>query len=284
MSTGSGNNDKPKNLQDRFERNIFALMIATAFTVSIAGIVQIVPLFYLKSAVDYTETVDKYGNIKNEKFPELVWQREFVLDSEGRVVLAPGNEDKRLYYKRADGTWGSDWKSGDGVRPYTPLEFAGRDLYLREGCYICHSQMIRPFRDERERYGHFSLATESMYDHPFQWGSKRTGPDLARVGGKYSDEWHVMHLIRPKDLIPESIMPAYPWLAENSVEKSFFGTTRDMKARLTAMRRIGVPYTDEEIEMAQEHIKGKTEMDAIVAYMQVLGTMVKLDDSKVYRE
>lgn len=284
MSTGSGNNDKPKNLQDRFERNIFAFMIATAFAVSIAGIVQIVPLFYLKSAVDYTETVDKYGNIKNEKFPELVWQREFVLDSEGRVVLAPGNEDKRLYYKRADGTWGSDWKSGDGVRPYTPLEFAGRDLYLREGCYICHSQMIRPFRDERERYGHFSLATESMYDHPFQWGSKRTGPDLARVGGKYSDEWHVMHLIRPKDLIPESIMPAYPWLAENSVEKSFFGTTRDMKARLTAMRRIGVPYTDEEIEMAQEHIKGKTEMDAIVAYMQVLGTMVKLDDSKVYRE
>jgi cytochrome c oxidase cbb3-type subunit 2 len=284
MASGGGGEDKPKNLQDRFERNIFALMIATAFAVSIAGIVQIVPLFYLKSAVDYTEKADQFGNIKNEKFPELVWQREFTMDEEGRVVLAAGSENKRLFFKREDGTWGTDWKKGDGVRPYTPLELAGRDLYIREGCYICHSQMVRPFRDERERYGHFSLATESIYDHPFQWGSKRTGPDLARVGGKYSDEWHVMHLIRPKDLIPESIMPAYPWLAENSVESYFFGMTRDMQARLSAMRKIGVPYTDDEIDMAQEYIKGKTEMDAIVAYMQVLGTMVKLDDSKVYRE
>ncbi|UQB42059.1 cytochrome-c oxidase, cbb3-type subunit II [Thiomicrospira microaerophila] len=276
--------EKPKNFQDRAERNIFALMLATAFAVSIAGIVQIVPLFYLKSAVDYTEKTDQYGNVKNEKFPELVWEREFDLDANGRVVLAAGSENKRLIYKNPNGSWGSDWKPGDGVRPYTPLELAGRDIYIREGCYICHSQMIRPFRDERERYGHFSLATESMYDHPFQWGSKRTGPDLARVGGKFSDEWHVMHLLRPQDLVPESVMPAYPWLAENSIETSFFGIKRNMETRLTAMRRIGVPYTDDEIALAQEHIKGKTEMDAIVAYMQVLGTMVRLDDSKVYRE
>jgi cytochrome c oxidase cbb3-type subunit 2 len=276
--------EKPKNFQDRSERNVFALMLATAFAVSIAGIVEIVPLFYLKSAVDYTEKTDKYGNVKNEKFPELVWERSFDLNADGKVVLAQGSENKRLIYKKADGSFGSDWKAGDGVRPYTPLELAGREIYIREGCYICHSQMIRPFRDERERYGHFSLATESMYDHPFQWGSKRTGPDLARVGGKFSDEWHVMHLLRPQDLVPESVMPAYPWLAENSIETSFFGIKRNMETRLTAMRRIGVPYTDAEIELAQDHIRGKTEMDAIVAYMQVLGTMVRLDDSKVYRE
>lgn len=276
--------EKPKNLQDRSERNVFALMLATAFAVSIAGIVEIVPLFYLKSAVDYTEKTDKYGNVKNEKFPELVWERSFDLDADGQVVLAQGSENKRLIYKNANGSFGSDWKAGDGVRPYTPLELAGREIYIREGCYICHSQMIRPFRDERERYGHFSLATESMYDHPFQWGSKRTGPDLARVGGKFSDEWHVLHLLRPKDLVPESVMPAYPWLAENSIETSFFGIKRNMETRLTAMRRIGVPYTDAEIALAQDHIRGKTEMDAIIAYMQVLGTMVRLDDSKVYRE
>jgi cytochrome c oxidase cbb3-type subunit 2 len=271
--------EKPKNFQDRSERNVFAMMLATAFAVSIAGIVEIVPLFYLKSAIDYTEETDKYGNVKNEKFPELVWERTFNESTDGRIV-----SDKRLIFKNADGSWGSDWKAGDGVRPYTPLELAGRDIYIREGCYICHSQMIRPFRDERERYGHFSLATESMYDHPFQWGSKRTGPDLARVGGKFSDEWHVLHLLRPQDLVPESVMPAYPWLAENSVETSFFGIKRNMETRLSAMRSIGVPYTDDEIALAQDHIKGKTEMDAIVAYMQVLGTMVRLDDSKVYRE
>jgi cytochrome c oxidase cbb3-type subunit 2 len=272
-------NEKPKNLQERVERNIFAMFVATAFVVSLAGIVEIVPLFYLKSAVDYTEKVDKYGNVKNEKFPELVWSRTFK-EVDGKIV-----SDKALYKQNAQGKWVlADWKKGDGVRPYTPLELAGRDLYLREGCYICHSQMIRPFRDERERYGHFSLATESMYDHPMQWGSKRTGPDLARLGGKYSDEWHVMHLMRPQDLVPESVMPAYPWLAENSIEKDFFGTKRDMKKRLEVMRTLGVPYTDEEIENANEAIKGKTEMDAMVAYLQSLGTMVKLDDSKSYRE
>lgn len=273
-------NQKPKNLQERLERNIFGLFMATALMVSIAGIVEIVPLFYLKDAVDYTVKTDKYGNVKNDKFPELVWHRTFTVNAEGKLV-----SDKVLYKQDKNGKWVlGDWKKGDGVRPYTPLELAGRDIYLREGCYICHSQMIRPFRDERERYGHFSLATESMYDHPMQWGSKRTGPDLARVGGKYSDEWHVMHLMRPQDMVPESVMPAYPWLAKNLISKSFFGTKRDMKKRLTVMRELGVPYTDDEIANADKAIAGYTEMDAMVAYLQVLGTMVKLDDSKSYRE
>lgn len=271
---------KKKNLQEYFEGSIFAMFMATALVVSIAGIVQIVPLFYLKDAVDYTEQTDKYGNVKNEKFPELVWERIFTMDESGKLV-----SDKKLYKQNNHGTWVlADWKAGDGVRPYTPLELAGRDLYLREGCMLCHSQMIRPFRDERERYGHFSLATESMYDHPMLWGSKRTGPDLARVGGKYSDEWHILHLLRPQDMVPESVMPAYPWLADTPANVSFFGTKRDMKKRLSVMRILGVPYTDEEIENADAAIEGYTEMDAMVAYMQVLGTMVKLDDSKVYRE
>ena len=271
---------KPKNTQDMFERNIFALFMATALSISLAGIVEIVPLFHLKSTLDYTEETDKYGNIKNDKFPELVWERTFTQDANGKLV-----SEKALYKEDSNGNFVlADWKAGDGVRPYTPLELAGRDIYLREGCYICHSQMIRPFRDERERYGHFSLATESMYDHPMQWGSKRTGPDLARVGDKYSDEWHVMHLLRPQNVVPESVMPAYPWLAENMISKSFFGTDRDMQKRLSVMRTLGVPYTDEEIANANKAIAGFTEMDAMVAYLQVLGTMVKLDDSKVYRQ
>ena len=285
-------NHEPKNLQEKMERNIFAMFLATAFMVSIAGIVEIVPLFYLKDAVDYTEYKDEWGNLKNDKFPELVWERTFEM-KDGKLVA-----DKRLYYKDENGNWKSDWKPGDGVRPYTPLELAGRDIYQREGCMYCHSQMIRPFRDERERYGHYSLATESIYDHPFQWGSKRTGSDLAREGGKYSDEWHVLHLMRPQDVVPESTMPAYPWLAEQCITDQYVGRMivgkRDMKARLEVMRKLRVPYTDEEIALADEYLrtynnpnpdkKCTTEMDAIVAYMQVLGTMVKLDDSKVYRE
>ncbi|GKT13044.1 MAG: cytochrome c oxidase cbb3-type subunit II [Thiomicrorhabdus sp.] len=271
---------KPKNTQDMFERNIFALFMATALSISLAGIVEIVPLFHLKSALDYTEETDKYGNVKNDRFPELVWERTFTEDANGRLV-----SEKALYKEDSNGNFVlADWKKGDGVRPYTPLELAGRDIYLREGCYICHSQMIRPFRDERERYGHFSLATESMYDHPMQWGSKRTGPDLARVGDKYSNEWHMMHLLRPQNLVPESVMPAYPWLAENMISKSFFGTDRDMEKRLSVMRTLGVPYTDWEIDNANKAIAGFTEMDAVVAYLQVLGTMIKLDDSKVYRQ
>ncbi len=271
---------KPKNLQERFEQNIFGLFMATALVISLAGIVQIVPLFYLQSAVDFTETTDEFGNVRNERFPELVWERTFTLDEDGRLV-----SDKVLYRQNAHGVWViGDWKPGDGVRPYTPLELAGRDLYIREGCYACHSQMIRPFRDERERYGHFSLATESMYDFPMKWGSKRTGPDLARVGGKYSDEWHHLHFMRPQDVVPGSIMPAYPWLADNLVSIEIFGLKRDMSRRLEVMRMIGVPYTDDEIDNANYAIAGYTEMEAMIAYMQVLGTMVKLDDSRAYRE
>ncbi len=190
-----------------------------------------------------------------------------------------------------------------GVRPYTPLELAGYNVYLREGCYNCHSQQIRPLRDEVERYGHYSLAAESMYDHPFQWGSKRTGPDLARVGGKYSDEWHIEHMIKPQNLVPESIMPPYPHLAERILDLSDIGT--DMKV----LRMVGVPYTDDMITNAEsdayaqasvdsDNIDGlldrynkvnyrnfdnqgvTTELDALIAYLQVLGTMAELQDYK----
>ncbi len=153
-----------------------------------------------------------------------------------------------------------------GLRPYTALQLAGRDVYLREGCYNCHSQMIRPFRAETLRYGDYSKAGEFVYDHPFQWGSKRTGPDLARVGGKYSDDWHRIHLNNPRDLVPESNMPAYTWLNKSTIDPA--GVAPKMKA----LRMVGVPYTDDEIAKAGDEVKGKTEMDAVVAYLQVLGT------------
>ena len=153
-----------------------------------------------------------------------------------------------------------------GVKPYPALELAGRDVYIREGCYNCHSQMVRTLRFETERYGHYSLAGESVYDHPFQWGSKRTGPDLHRVGGKYSDEWHRIHLVNPRDVVPESIMPAYPWLENTVVDHTV------VAQRMSALRKVGVPYTDEEIAGAEEAVKGKTEMDAVIAYLQGLGT------------
>ena len=156
-----------------------------------------------------------------------------------------------------------------GVKPYTAVQLIGRDIYLREGCYNCHSQMIRPFRAETLRYGHYSVAGEFVYDHPFQWGSKRTGPDLHRVGGKYSDEWHRIHLNNPRDVVPESNMPAYPWLEKNQIDPSV------VAPRMTALRTVGVPYTDEEIASAAEQVKGKTEMDAVVAYLQVLGRALK---------
>ena len=189
-----------------------------------------------------------------------------------------------------------------GMRPYTPLEQAGRNIYVREGCYVCHSQMIRPFRDEVERYGHYSLAAESMYDHPFQWGSKRTGPDLARVGGRYSDEWHVQHLKDPRSVVPESIMPPYAFLADRELDAG------DMTAELTALYRVGVPYSKADIAKANDDLKAQadpdadtadlvkrypkaqvrdfdgdpkrlTEMDALVAYLQVLGTMVDVNSA-----
>jgi cytochrome c oxidase cbb3-type subunit 2 len=153
-----------------------------------------------------------------------------------------------------------------GVKPYGALALEGRDIYLREGCYNCHSQMIRPLRAETERYGHYSLAGESVYDHPFQFGSKRTGPDLARVGKRYSDEWHRAHLENPRDVVPESNMPAYPWLAKSNVDES--GTAAKMKA----LRRVGVPYTDEQILAAADEVRGKTELEALIAYLQGLGT------------
>ena len=191
---------------EKLEVNLGYMMLLIVFLVSIAGLVQIIPLFYMTSTT----------------------------------------------------------KPVEGLKPYTALQLTGRDIYVREGCYVCHSQMIRPFRAETERYGHYSLAGEFVYDHPFQWGSKRTGPDLARVGGRYSDEWHRAHLINPRDVVPESIMPGYPWLAENPIDAS------DIRKKMK-----GVPYTDKEIEAAPAQLQGKTEMDAMVAYLQNLGTAVK---------
>lgn len=229
----------------KLERNVSLLGIAALITVAIGGIVEIAPLFWIDSTIEKVE----------------------------------------------------------GVRPYTPLELAGRNIYIREGCYNCHSQMIRPFRDEVERYGHYSLAAESMYDHPFQWGSKRTGPDLARVGNKYSDEWHVQHLKDPRAVVPESIMPPYAFLADNELEAG------DMTTHLTALSRVGVPYTKEEIAKANEDLHAQadpdadssalvkrygkvqvrdfdgdpgkiTEMDALVAYLQQIGTQVDFNAAK----
>ena len=228
-------------LQDSLERNTFSLLIMLMVLLSIAGLVEIVPLFYLKDTMEHN------------KHPEIMWQRK------AGMTLA-------------------DWKAGDGVRPYTPLEQAGRDVYIREGCYLCHSQMIRPLRDEKERYGHYSLASESVYDHPFQWGSKRTGPDLARVGGKYSDDWHTRHLLAPRSLVPESVMPNYPWLAKNKVDGI------QLTKNLRGLKAVGVAYTEEDIASAQAEAEGKTEMQAVVAFLQVLGTMVTFKEGVEYRE
>jgi cytochrome c oxidase cbb3-type subunit 2 len=156
-----------------------------------------------------------------------------------------------------------------GLKPYTPLQLTGRDIYVREGCYNCHSQMVRPFRAEVERYGAYSVAGEFVYDRPFQWGSKRTGPDLHRVGGRYSDEWHRLHLANPRQLVPESNMPGYPWLAKTPAN------AEDIEAKLGALRRLGVPYSDEDLKKAKSDLTGKTEMDALVAYLQNLGTAVQ---------
>ncbi|NOX09605.1 MAG: cytochrome-c oxidase, cbb3-type subunit II [Gammaproteobacteria bacterium] len=227
--------------QDKIERNVFIMFIMLAVLLSVGGLVEIVPLFYLKDTMEHN------------KYPEIMWDRQA-----GQPL--------------------SDWQAGDGVRPYTALELSGREIYIREGCYLCHSQMIRPFRDENERYGHYSLASESMYDHPFQWGSKRTGPDLARVGGKYSDEWHRQHMTAPRSMVPESVMPNYPWLAKNKVDPD--SATANMKG----MRIVGVPYTKADIKAGAAEVRGKTELEAIIAYLQVLGTMVKFDEKINYRD
>ncbi|ALK97886.1 cbb3-type cytochrome c oxidase subunit II [Massilia sp. WF1] len=156
-----------------------------------------------------------------------------------------------------------------GLKPYSPLRLAGRDIYIREGCYNCHSQMIRPFRAETERYGHYSVAGEFVYDHPFQWGSKRTGPDLARVGGRYSDEWHRTHLDNPRDVVPESNMPGYPWLAKTKLDP------QSIVPKMRAMQRLGVPYSDQEVKDGPAELDNRTEQDALVAYLQGLGTQIK---------
>jgi cytochrome c oxidase cbb3-type subunit 2 len=179
-----------------------------------------------------------------------------VISVGGLVEIVP------LYFQR------STTEPVAGLKPYGALQLAGRDVYVREGCYNCHSQMVRPFRAEVERYGPYSVAGEFVYDHPFQWGSKRTGPDLARVGGRYSDEWHRIHLNNPRDLVPESNMPAYTWL-ERPVDAA------SMPAKMKALRAVGVPYTDEDIAGAAEAVKGRTEMDALIAYLQGLGTTVR---------
>ena len=175
----------------------------------------------------------------------------------GLVEIVP------LYFQR------STTQPVEGLKPYGPLELVGRDVYVREGCYNCHSQMIRPLHAETLRYGHYSVAGEFVYDRPFQWGSKRTGPDLARVGGKYSDEWHRLHLINPRDLVPESNMPRYPWLATAEVDPA------GVAPHMNALRRLGVPYSDADIAGGAEAVKGKTEMDALIAYLQSLGLHVK---------
>jgi cytochrome c oxidase cbb3-type subunit 2 len=222
------NSNKPVTFQEKLEKNIWALVLATALVVSVGGIVEIVPLFYLDTTFE------------DDVYPE--------------------------------------YEELKGVRPYSALELAGRDIYQREGCYLCHSQMVRPFRDEKDRYGHYSLAVESKYDHPFQWGSKRTGPDLARVGGKYSDAWHIQHLREPRSVVPESVMPNYPWLDDATVDGA------GMEKRLRAMKALGVPYSDDDINGAAAAVEGKTEMEALVAYLQVLGTMVKFEPGREYRE
>ncbi len=234
----------PFGFHGKIERNVSLLLVLSLIVVTIGGIVQIAPLFWLENTIEKVK----------------------------------------------------------GMRPYSPLELAGRNIYVREGCYLCHSQMIRPFRDEVERYGHYSLAAESMYDHPFQWGSKRTGPDLARVGGKYSNDWHVQHLTNPRELVPESIMPPFAFLTSNAVD------TTTIAAHLVANSRVGVPYTDEMIKSAADDMAAQanpeadtagletrypkanignfdgdltrvSEMDALVAYLQMLGTLV---DFSVY--
>jgi len=180
-----------------------------------------------------------------------------VVSVGGLVEIVP------LYFQR------STTEPVSGLKPYNALRLAGRDIYIREGCYNCHSQMIRPFRAEVERYGHYSVAGEFVYDHPFQWGSKRTGPDLARVGGRYSDDWHRTHLRNPRDVVPESNMPNYPWLAKTAVDGD------SLPAKMRALRTVGVPYTDAEIASSTKDVAGKTEEDALIAYLQELGTVIK---------
>jgi cytochrome c oxidase cbb3-type subunit 2 len=253
--------------QDKIERSTVLMFVVTALAVAVGGIVEIVPLFYLPNTAmsggdgtfNGTAHKDKNGNV-------------IPMD---KIVWNPATSAHKTL---------EDWQAGDGVRPYKPLELAGRAVYIREGCFLCHSQMIRPFRDEKDRYGHYSIAEESLYDHTYQWGSKRTGPDLARVGGKYSDEWHIRHLSRPRDVVPESVMPNYFWLADSNVNVA--ETVQTMKV-MTIMPFNPVPktiYTDAYIEGAAAQLEGKTEMQALIAYLQGMGNHVKFEEGVNYRD
>jgi cytochrome c oxidase cbb3-type subunit II len=208
---------------------------------------------------------DSNNNVKTGFSHEKIETNNFLMIVLILVVVAVGGlvEIVPLFYQK------SLTQPVAGLKPYTALQVAGRDIYVREGCYNCHSQMIRPFRAETLRYGHYSMAGEFVYDRPFQWGSKRTGPDLHRVGGKYSDDWHRIHLINPRDLVPESNMPAYAWLEKDMVDGPL------MTTKLKALRTLGAPYSDDEVAKAGEEVKGKTELEALIAYLQVLGTAVK---------
>ena len=253
--------------QDKIERNTLLMFVMTAFAVAIGGIVEIVPLFYLPN----TGMASADGTYNNTQHKDL----DGNVIPMGKIVWNPATSE----HKTLD-----EWQPGDGVRPYKPLELAGRNVYIREGCFLCHSQMIRPFRDEKDRYGHYSIAEESMYDHTYQWGSKRTGPDLARLAGKYSDEWHLRHLRYPRDLVPESVMPNYFWLENKSVDAA--ETVKTMEV-LTIMPFNPVPksiYTDEYIAGAAAQLEGKTDMDALIAFLQSLGNHVKFEEGVNYRD
>lgn len=254
-------------LQDMIERKTLLMFVITAIAVAIGGIVEIVPLFYLPntgmSGGDGTFNGTSHKDLQGNHIP---------MD---KIVWNPATSA----HKTLD-----DWKPGDGVRPYKPLELAGRYVFIREGCFLCHSQMIRPFRDEKDRYGHYSIAEESMYDHTYQWGSKRTGPDIARLAGKYSDEWHRKHLKYPRDVVPESVMPNFFFLEKNPVDTVKLEKT--MKV-MTQMPFNPVPktiYTDAVIAGAAKEVEGKTEMDAVIAFLQSLGNHVKFEEGVNYRD
>ena len=244
------------NFQDSLERSTVKLAIMIALAVAVGGLVEIVPLFYVDTTMTHLSPNVKASQKSAGDVAPIVWERK-----SGQTL--------------------DDWKPGDGVRPYKPLELAGREVYIREGCYLCHSQMIRPFRDENDRYGHYSVSSESMYDHPFQWGSKRTGPDLARVGGKYSDEWHRRHLGHPRDVVPESVMPNFFWLENNRVDPA--NVTKTMEV-MRMMPFYPAPYTNADIASAKDAVAGKTEMDAVIAYLQGLGGQIKFTDGVNYRD
>ena len=253
--------------QDSIERHTVLMFVMIAIAVAVGGIVEIVPLFYLPNTAmsggdgTYNGTAHKAKDGSVIPMDKIVWNPATSV------------------HKTLD-----EWQPGDGVRPYKPLELAGRAVYIREGCYLCHSQQIRPFRDEKDRYGHYSIAEESMYDHTFQWGSKRTGPDLARVGGKYSDEWHRRHLSYPREVVPESVMPNFYWLDKMPVNVT--ETVQAMKV-MTIMPFNPVPksiYTDAYIDDAAKQLEGKTDMEALITYLQGLGNHVKFEEGVNYRD